>query len=68
MSEKQLKRITYTDADAKVEIDFDQGIHVTFERLVPQDVAVTEAQARSLAGKGFLVEEPASSPAKARKE
>jgi hypothetical protein len=62
MPDKVLKRITWTGADLKVEI-WEFGF---FERLVPRDIAVTEDQARCLAGKGFTVEDPV--PANSRKD
>jgi len=63
MPDTTVKRITNM-GDPLTEID---GLGF-FKYGEPREVAVTEAQARSLAGKGFLVEELGVSPAKARKE
>lgn len=61
MGDTTQKTITYTGGNPKVEIR-DLGI---FVQGVPREIAVTEDQARHLAGKGFTVEDPS---AKSRKE
>ena len=63
MPEKTLRTITYTGGDATIEIA-DLG---WFTKGVAREVAATDDQARSLAGKGFQVDEPVV-PAKIRNE